>query len=931
MKNHFLLFLLFISIFTFAQDSYTIQGQVLDINTQQPLESANVYFSVAKDSLKLGSTSTDKSGLFRLRLKKYDHPVFLNVSYVGHENYKDELAGILENKDFGTVYLFSTENVLEDVIIKSIAPAMVVKQDTLEYNAASFKVRPDDNVDAVLKELPGFQFDDEGKITVNGKEVSQILVNGKAFFGKDGAIALQNLPADIINKIQVSDFKTKQEELAGDDAASDFLSINLTIDEKKNKGYFGKFLGGYGTDKRYEGSFLVNQFDNKQRISAVGSTNNINLSGFSIDEAFGDGDKTKGISDVGSSISRKGITQSNLVGLNYFNEWSEQMETTGDYSFNNSVNKNAKKSTLQRFLPTGNLVTESDSEARIENNNHKVNFELNYKPTKATQISMEPRLRKTNYKNDGNSSSSTSDENGVLLNENIGTNSRMSDGINFDNQINVNYNFDKKRRNLNFSVVNNNSDNTNVAFNNSTTNSYRTGNTILRNQKNDNQIKRDYYYLSSEYTEPISSVVRFRVGVNYRWENKVTDEKTFNFDAASDSYSLFNDKQSSYVVSKQYAIAPKMGFYYDNKVFSFNVRNSTYLVNYDNSSLYLDKGTDLNANYIIPEWHTQFKYKIDRSNYALLKYDYRVNLPTAYQLLPVLDISSTVNTIIGNPNLDPIKKHSFNFNFRNYNVKKRTGYNVYLKADVIDSDIISTRVYDTDGTSQTSFVNINNIYNSSLGFYWNTYIKRNENSYRYGLGFNSKYGLDKGFVNNVFYDANTLSIAPRVYFSYNYGQFFNIAPSYNFSYNESKYKNYSIDSRSNVVHKLNLRTTNYFVEKWVFSNDFGYSYNSNSGGGVYKNDYYLWNMSLGYTFLDKTLTARLKVYDLLDQNQGYSRSINDTSIRDEENTVLKRYAMVSLIYKIKNFGGLKSIPNSEEKKEYKRESRGNRDQEKSDY
>ena len=377
MKNHFLFFLLFISIFIFAQDSYTIQGQVLDINTQQPLESANVYFSVAKDSLKLGSTSTDKSGLFRLRLKKYDHPVFLNVSYVGHDNYKDELAGILENKDFGTVYLFSTENVLEDVIIKSIAPAMVVKQDTLEYNAASFKVRPDDNVDAVLKELPGFQFDDEGKITVNGKEVSQILVNGKAFFGKDGAIALQNLPADIINKIQVSDFKTKEEELAGDDAASDFLSINLTIDEKKNKGYFGKFLGGYGTDKRYEGSFLVKQFDNKQRISAVGSTYNSNLSGFSIDEAFGDGDKTKGISDVGSSISRKGITQSNLVGLNYFNEWTEQMETTGDYSFNNSVNKNAKKSTLQRFLPTGNLVTESDSEARIENNNHKVNFELN--------------------------------------------------------------------------------------------------------------------------------------------------------------------------------------------------------------------------------------------------------------------------------------------------------------------------------------------------------------------------------------------------------------------------------------------------------------------------------------------------------------------------------------------------------------------------
>lgn len=899
-KNRFLLFFLFISLSNYAQDSFLIQGQVLDINTQLPLESANVYFTGAKDSLKIGTTTSDKTGKFKFLLKKNESPIFLNISYVGHERYKDEISDINENKDFGTIYLFSTENVLQDVVVKSAAAPLVIKQDTLEYNAASFKVRPDDNVDAVLKELPGFQFDDEGKITVNGKEVSQILVNGKAFFGKDGAVALQNLPAEIINKIQVSDLKTKQEELAGDDATSDFLSINLTIDEKKNKGYFGKFLAGYGTDDRYEGSFLVNQFDQKQRISIVGSTNNINMSGFSIDEAFGDGDRSK---DVGVTISRKGITQSNLLGLNYFNEWSDKLETTGDYSFNNSVNRNARKSTLQRFLPTGNLVTQSDSDGRAENNNHKVNFELNYKPSKSTQISIEPRLRTTNYKNNTSSSSSTNDENGDILNENSGKSMRNSTGINLDNQININHNFEKKRRNLNLSITNNNSDNKNLAFNNSSTISYIKGDTILRKQKNDNKIKRDYYYIGTEYTEPISNVVRIRIGVDYRWDNKVTDEKTFNYDKASQSYSLFNDAQSSYVASKQYAIGPKMGFYYDDKVFSFNIRNNTSLVNYDNYSMYLGKATSLKSNYFIPEWHSQFKYKIDKSNYALLKYDYRVNLPNAYQLLPVLDISSTVNTVIGNPDLDPIKRHSLNFNFRNYNVKKRSGYTIYMKADIVDSDVISTRTYAQDGTSQTSFVNINDTYRTSLGGNWNNYIKKNGNTYRYGLGFSTTYGLDKGFVNNVFYDANTLSIVPRVYFSYNMGQIFNIAPSYSFSYNESKYRNYSIDSRSNLVHRMNLKTTNYIVEKWVFSNDFGYSYRSNSGGGAYNNSYYLWNMSLGYTFLSKTMTARLKIYDVLNQNQGYSRSITDTSIRDEENTVLQRYAMFSLIYKIKNFGG----------------------------
>ncbi|WP_366186936.1 outer membrane beta-barrel protein [Flavobacterium ovatum] len=902
-KSHFSVLFLFISFFTYAQESYFIQGQVLDINTQQPLEAANVYFSVVKDSLKLGATTTDNSGRFKLRLKKYENTAFLNVSYVGHENYRDELAGITESKDLGTIYLFSTENILKDVVITTAAPPIKIKQDTLEYNAASFKVRPDDNVDAVLKELPGFVIDDEGKITVNGKEVSQILVNGKAFFGKDGAVALQNLPADIINKIQVSDFKTKKEELAGDDAASDFLSVNLTIDEKKNKGYFGKFLGGYGTDDRFEGSFLVNQFDNKQRISAVGATNNINLSGFSIDEAFGD-DKGKSNGDVGATISRKGITTTNLAGLNYFNEWSDQLETTGDYSFNNSVNNNAKKSTQTRFLPTGNITTISDSDAKTENTNNKLNFELEYSPSKTTQIVVEPRLRKSTYENNGSSSSISSNEAGDLLNENIGTSSRKTDQLSFDNEITVNKNFIKRSRNLNFSLTNNNSKNDLLGFNNNSIKSFTSGITKLRNQLNDNTIQRDYYYAQVEFTEPISKVVRMRVGADYKWDKRITDEKTFNYDSTAVAYSIFNDSQSSYIASNQRTIAPKMGFYYDDKVFSFNVRNSTAMVQYDNSSFYRGNNTDLKSNYFIPEWHTQFKYKVDRSNYAQLKYDYRVNLPTAYQLLPVLDISSTVNTVIGNPDLDPIKKHSFSFNFRNYNMKKRSGYYVYMKADIIDSDIISARVYADDGTSSTTFININDIYKTSLGASWNNYIKKNGNTFRYGVGFKTDYSFDKGFVNNVFYDAKILSFSPRVYSSFNYGDLFTVAPSYSFNYVESKYKNYSIDARANVVHKLNLRTTNYFGEKWVLSNDFGYSYNSNSGNG-YRNDYKLWNMSLGYTFLDKMLTARMKVFDLLNQNQGYTRSITDTSIRDEENTVLKRYAMFSLIYKIKNFGGMK--------------------------
>src|SRR5690606_28368241 len=124
---------------------------------------------------------------------------------------------------------------LEGVLIVG-SPPIRVKTDTLEFNAGSFKVRPDANVEALLKELPGVEIDDEGKISVNGKEVNQILVNGKPFFDTDGSIALENLPAEIINKVQVTDTKTKREELSGARASSNNATINLTIDEDKNRG-----------------------------------------------------------------------------------------------------------------------------------------------------------------------------------------------------------------------------------------------------------------------------------------------------------------------------------------------------------------------------------------------------------------------------------------------------------------------------------------------------------------------------------------------------------------------------------------------------------------------------------------------------------------------------------------------------------------------
>ncbi len=908
------LFLLFFLFSANAQNEVVIKGTAYDSNTQVPLELATVYFSNVKDSTVIEYTTTDKNGVFKISTQKYDKPVFLKVNYIGYQPYIEEQNSLLESKDFGKIYLLQNTKELNEIVIKSDAPPVRVKKDTLEFNASSFKVRPEANVEILLKQLPGFEVDNEGKITVNGKEVTQFLINGKAFFDKDGAIALKNLPADFISKVQVSDFKTKKEELSKQESSSDYSSINLTIDKKKNKGYFGKFLGGYGTDYRYETSFIVNFFNNKQKISVLASANNINSTGFSQDEVFdsmGGGRNGKGNTRTSGG---KGITESNLVGFNYSDEWSKDLEASASYNFSNSVNNNESKSNQANFLPTGTIFTESGSKARNENTGNKANFEFEYKINPTTRIVLTPKIDQTRSNNLSESSSFSTDENEASLNESTSKSYRESTATNFTNSINFNKTFEKKARNLSFEFSNNNTNNDSNSLNLSETIFYQGSKpNDERNQNSKTNNSYDSYSADIEYTEPITDSLRIRIGSDFGWTNAINDLKTFNYDAISQSYSDLNDLQTNYTTSTKNLITPKVGLTFEMNNFTFNLNSSTSIVDFDNHSLYLNKITVLNQKYVLPYGRVQIRYKLDRSKFITLRYDYSSSLPSSTQLMPVANFANPLNTIIGNPNLNPNKKNSVNLNYRNFDMRTRSGYSLFMRADFFDSEIVSSSVYDDSGKRNTTYKNVMGTYTTFIGGNWNQTIKKEAQVLRYGLSINGNYALDKGFTNAVLYVAKSLSITPRVYFSYDYGELLTVEPSYGLSYNESNYTNTSLKASSNVVHRINIQTTNYWPKNWIFGNDFGYTYNSNISGD-FKKAFYLWNTSLSYLFLDKKMALKVKVYDILNQNQSARRTITPTTIRDEENTVLKRYAMFSLAYKFGEFKGKNKQPNKSESK-----------------
>lgn len=925
-----LLVLFFCSSFCFGQN-ITLKGKITD-SSDIPLESATVYLTSAKDSTVIMYTITGKNGEWELKTRKIENPVHLKVAFVSMANYTEALTSITEDRDFGTIKLADESTEINEVVIEGEVPPIRIKSDTLEFNASSFKVRPDANVETLLKQLPGVDIDEEGKITVNGKEVNQILVNGKPFFDKDGKVALKNLPAEIINKVQVTDTKTKKEELSGQKASGDNASINLTLDDGKNKGVFGKVMGGYGSDDRYESSALVNYFKDETKISLLASSNNINSAGFSMDEIFdsmgggrnysiytGD-DGSFGINGMRFG-GGAGITQSNILGLNYADEWTKNFGGSTNYFYSSANTENQNRTNQVNFLPVredennpGTFIDDSystESVSTTENDKyaHNFNSEFNFKIDSTATIYFTPKFSKANSKTTTSSnrlSQRVSDER--LLNDSEASTYDENDNTSFTSNMYFNKSFNKKGRSIGASFQNENRKDDGNNYNRSVTNKYsyegdiQTVETDDRNQVLYNRRTTDEYNFGIDYTEPITDSLEVQLGVNYEINKALENRDGFDFDAATGDFTSYNDALSNYITSESDKIVPTAGFNLQKKDFYVYLTTGTQIIKFDNYAFYMGNDYNLKKEYMLPTGNLNMRYSFTKSKSLGLWYSYDVNLPSGGQVLPVEDVSNPLYTYIGNPNLDPNKSHYMSLNFRDYDFATRSGYSFYMGGSLYDSQIVSYSVIDESAKTTTTYKNVSGTVNMWFGGNWNKSIKtEGGHTYKFSLGANAGYNINKGYLNGELYDANSIRFTPRAGFTYEFTDLVTINPIYSFTYNETNYNNYSISSASNFLHKANIQVTTYWPKHVVFGNDFGYTYNSQISDG-FKKDFYLWNTSVGYNFYQDRLMFKVKVYDVLNQNLGTSRTITATTIRDEENIVLKRYVMFSLTFKLNKFG-----------------------------
>lgn len=911
MKQFLFTFCILSSFLSFSQQ-IILKGKITDKKTNHPLEQATVYLTSVKDSTVAFYDLTKKNGNFEIKTTKQNKSFYLKVSYLGYHNYSQLLEKIDISKDFGTITLSETENMLGEVVLKSEIPPVRMKNDTLEFNAKSFKTRPDANVEALLRELPGVEIDAEGKITINGKPVDQILVNGKPFFDKDGKVAMQNLPSEIIEKIQIVDTKTKEEELTGQAASGNEKTINLTIDEKNNKGHFGKATAGYGTDDRYETSLLFNAFKGERRFSVLASSNNINSIGFSQHEIF-DNMKTgsRNYSMYSSSDgsfglngmefgSNQGITQNNMVGLNYRNKW-KKLEMGGNYLYNNSDSDYISKNNSTNLLPTTTTFSENNSSRNKQSNSNMVDVNFQFKIDSLTVLYYEPKIARSVHKNFNQRTSKTFNMDNLLLNESISDNFSENENVSFRNNLSFVKKFKKNNKNSFFFGLNSsNGKQTNVNNIDSKT-FFSTSASDIRKQKQDYSSINNSIDLDAGINFKLTDSISMTSKIFYKTRFIENATNTNDFNPFVNNFTNFNAVLSNIYQQNTNTFGPSISIRLNKKKINSSFTIETNIVEQNNFSEYINTVTNLNKREVIPTFNGYLSYNFtdEKSIYSYFTYDYE--LPTAVQLLPVINLSDPLNTTTGYEFLKPSNSFYSYISFDNYSWNTRTGYYTGLDYRRTFNPIVVSTVFDADFKSTTTYINLDKSENLSIYGSWSKNFKKEKREFKIGYSMDAGYEYNEGIINNLKYESRAKNINNNIYFSWSIQDLITLKPSYSIDFNNTNFKNYSIDNANFYTQNVKMELTTYVPKNLVFGNDFSYNYNSNISDGFQK-DFYLWNMSLGYSFYKERFTTKVKVYDVLNQNVGVRRTVTPTQITDSENNVLQRYMMFSLTYKLDKIG-----------------------------
>ena len=904
-----------LAVITFAQN-ITIQG-VLSDTLQEPLISATVVLLNPQDSTMEYFAITSATGNFKIKGIKRGEYIF-QASYLGYENIYNpiDLNNVNELLQLGTLVLKPEDKMLNGVTVNAERIPILIKKDTVEYNAGSFKVKPNAAVEDLLKKLPGIEIKKDGTIKAHGKEVNSIMVDGKEFFGNDPTIASQNLPADAIDKVQVFDKKSEIAEFTGIDDGVKNKTINLKLKDGKKKGYFGNIAAGYGSDNRFESKANINRFNKKSQLSLLGRVNNINQQGFSFNDyltfsgglqnvmmenggqngQFNFGENGSIPFDTGQP--NYGFTNSGSGGLNFNYDISKKTEFMGSYFFNSVKKREELEAFRQNFFDENTFPSETTENKTTTNNNHRINTKLKSKIDSNQIITL-----RTNFTlNNGlfNNISTNRIYNVTQLLENSNWSENDYDNRNWNINTRLSYLLKLKKKGRSFAVNLNG-----AAQDIKRTNNIEAINSFLLNQpaltfsdsldqvQNQNQNQIDYS-LNIAFTEPInrSSYLQFR----YNRKNSNNELTRTAFDIKNEIQLLNQNLSADY----------NQHYFYDRGGLTYKLNRKKYILSTGTDIQYSKlNGTIIGiANPIIKDFWTvlpAMDFNYDFTNLISLNINYRTNLrePTTEQLQPLVNNQNPLSLYKGNPDLRPEYNHQVGlrymlfdqFNFRSFFATLNTTYTTdkITNARTIDSLFIQT----------TQPLNVQNNWLTNGNISFDTPIKIIGS--KIGISLNGSYNRGFLFINSIENKNNRWNTSLDFTIENRNKKNVDILLGTNWSYNQSSY------SVSNSFNQ-NFNTWTYFSDwtltlnkDWTLATSFDYT--------VYQGEDFenqrqipLWNASISKSVFKQRGTIEFAARDLLNQGIGINRQNNFNYIEDVNIKSLGRYVMMTFSYSLRGLG-----------------------------
>ncbi|MAS72649.1 MAG: TonB-dependent receptor [Zunongwangia sp.] len=906
-KNACLLFA-FISFGVQAQ-KFEISGKLLDSITRETLEGATVFTETLKDSTLISYTITDAKGDFSVSGKSSKQKINLLISFVGYAPIKKV---ILLPKDEDPLTLKPIEMLqkvesLSDVLIEGRVPPIRIKQDTLEYNAGSFRTKEGATIEDLLRELPGVEVDENGGIKVNGVEVNKILVGGKEFFSGDGSIATKNLLKDMVEKIQVVDTRSDSQVFRGEKADGKSKTINIKLDKDKNKGVFGRLAAGGGTDERYEYAGLANYFNDDLRLSVLSGGNNINTSGFTFGElrevfnTYAYTTYNGGISIGGRRIGGgDGIVNSKVTGANYADDLGKNLEVSSDYFYTATNNYFDNISSSENIRPEGNYFTESSYNSTGNQDKHEINTHIKLAIDSSWMIDARPKFSYDKNFSRGSSTSESRKENGDLRNTSTASNYGITESTNFSTNLNINKRF---KQSFIMLGINTNIDNSDFERRNESEYIFYDSDQedIYRNQIIRGGAKNNNSSAFVNFRSPIIEKLLF-YGISYNYAINLDDSENlaYDYDEESDQFQKLNEDQSTSFDNHTATHKPALNISYQTESFNFSIDAGYSLADLKSTDRIRDFSFDNNFNAF--EGSARLNYYLSKTSNLGLNYNLSNQIPSIYTLTPYRNISNPLYIVEGNPNLDLTKRHNLNLSYNTNNMDKQLYFNGSLSGDYTVDPVQSQTTISNDLVRFTTYSNMKDEYRVSANASMNKSFKLDSIS-QLGVNFYLNAGHNKNyrFTDGTLYKATSqnYNLGPSVNIS---NQSLRLRLSYSMNLQVAKYDLETIKDQRIYRNSVNLSGFVKFFKDFEWNNDFRYSTNPQVDQDRFDAHIFFWNSSVSYKFLKNDFgLITLKAYDILNENTNVFQYSGADAITSSESTTLTQYFMLSFSYRFDSF------------------------------